>query len=418
VTSGTLATPSRGRRRPESLSLAQARRVSLAAQGFLDPPHSTPTMRTLLRTVARTGVLQIDSVNVLQRAHYMPLYSRMGPYDVELLHRAAGRAPRRLVEYWAHEAAFMPVELWPYMQHRMATAETNAWGGPRSIYARKPELVAWVRQEVQERGPVTAREIEGDLPRSKENWGWNWSETKQALEFLFFAGDVSVARRNAQFERLYDVPERVLPRHVLEQPEPTDFEAHLELIRRAAMSHGVATEAALRDYFRMKTQAARPAIAALVESGELRPVAVEGLSRPAYLHRDARLPRQVHARAVLSPFDPLVWQRDRVEHLFGFRYRIEIYVPAHKRVHGYYVLPFLLGDRLAGRVDLKADRKGGVLQVLGAFAEATAPEETAVELAAELRALAGWLGLDAVHVQLNGDLAAELMVAVKEQDGA
>jgi uncharacterized protein len=412
VTSGSVGTTTRPRRTPESLSRAQARRVALAAQGFLDPPHATPTMRTLLRTVARTGVLQIDSVNVLQRAHYMPLYSRMGPYDVELLHRAAGREPRRLVEYWAHEAAFMPVELWPYMQHRMATAETNAWGGPRSVYARKPELVAWVLREVRERGPVTAREIEGDLPRSKENWGWNWSETKQALEFLFFAGDVSVARRNAQFERLYDVPERVLPRHVLEHPEPTDAEARLELVRRAATSHGIATAAALRDYYRMKTDAARPAIEALVESGELVPVTVEGLSRPAYLHRDARLPRRVHARALLSPFDPLVWERARAEHLFDFRYRIEIYVPAHKRVHGYYVLPFLLGDRLAARVDLKADRRAGVLRVLGAFAEATAPDETAVELAAELRRLAAWLGLDAVHVEGNGDLAPGLAVAL------
>ncbi len=414
MTAGSPGTTSRRRPPPESLSRAQARRVALAAQGFLDPPHAIPTMRTLLRTVRRTGVLQIDSVNVLRRAHYMPLYSRMGPYDPELLHRAAGRSPRRLVEYWAHEAAFMPVELWPYMRHRMSTAETNAWGGPRSVHARKPDLVAWVLQEVKERGPVAAREVEGDLPRGrKDSWGWNWSETKQALEFLFFAGDVSVARRNAQFERLYDVPERVLPRHVLEHPEPSDTEAHLELVRRAALSHGVATEAALRDYYRMKAHAVRPAIDALVDGGELVPVSVEGLTRPAYLHRDARLPRRVHARALLSPFDPLVWERKRAEHLFDFRYRIEIYVPAHQRVHGYYVLPFLLGDRMVARVDLKADRRAGVLRVLGAFAEPEAPEETAAELADELGQLAAWLELDAVHVRVHGDLATALAALVR-----
>jgi len=398
---------------PQSLSLAQARRVALAAQGFLDPPHATPTMRTLMRTVSRTGVLQIDSVNVLQRAHYMPLFSRMGPYDPELLNRAAGRSPRRLVEYWAHEAALMPVELWPFMQHRMASAETNAWGGPRSVYRRKPELVAWVLQEVRRLGPVTARDIEGDLPRSRDNWGWNWSETKQALEFLFYRGDVSVARRNSAFERLYDVPERVLPRRVLEQPEPTDAEAQVELIRRAAISHGVGTEACLRDYYRMRLGPARAAIATLVEAGELVPVSVQGWRRPAYLHRDARLPRSVRARALLSPFDPLVWERRRAEELFGFRYRIEIYTPAHKRVHGYYVLPFLLGDRPVARVDLKADRQAGVLQVKGAFAEPHAPEETAEELAAELARLAGWLGLGEITVDPRGDLAGRLALAVR-----
>ena len=392
-----------------SLSRAQARRVALAAQGFTDPPHRVPTMRTLSRTLQRTGVLQIDSVNVLQRAHYMPLFSRMGPYDVSLLHRAAERPPRRLVEYWAHVAAYMPVELWPYMQHRMARAHTDAWGGPRSIAARRPDLVAWVLEEVRERGPATARAIEGDLPRaSKENWGWNWSETKQALEYLFFAGDVTVAARTAQFERLYDLPERVLPPEVLAAPTPTPAEAHVELLRRAAVSHGVGTELCLRDYYRMQPQEARSALSVLVESGELLPVAVEGWSRPAYLHRDARLPRRVDARALLSPFDPVVWERDRTESLFGFRYRIEIYVPEAQRVHGYYVLPFLLGDRLVARVDLKADRRSGALLVHGAYAEPEAPTDTAAALAAELGRLAGWLGLDSAAVAPRGDLAGAL----------
>jgi uncharacterized protein YcaQ len=311
----------------------------------------------------------------------------------------------------------MPVELWPYMQHRMATAETSAWGGPRSIYARKPELVAWVLEEVRERGPVTARGIEGDLPRSKENWGWNWSETKQALEFLFFAGDVSVSSRNAQFERLYDVPERVLPAQVLALPTPSPEEAHLELVRRAAISYGVATEACLRDYYRMKGEAARPAIATLVESGELLPVSIEGWQRPAYLHREARVPRKVRAKALLSPFDPLVWQRTRTERLFDFHYRIEIYVPEHLRVHGYYVLPFLLGDGLVARVDLKADRKAGILRVKGVYAEPDSPGDTAEELAGELMSLACWLGLEAVRVEPRGDLAPALKAALAVSTG-
>ena len=370
-------------------------------------------MRTFNRTLSRTGVLQIDSVNVLQRAHYMPLFSRMGRYDTNLLTRASEKKPRRLVEYWAHVAAFMPVDLWPHMQHRMGRARTDAWGGPRSIYAEKPELVAWVLEEVRRRGPISARGIEGDLPRRKDNWGWNWSETKQALEFLFFAGEVTVRGRNAQFERQYDVPERVIPPAVLNTPTPPEDESNIELVRRAAISHGVGTEACLRDYYRMRQQDSKPAVAALVEAGELIPVSVEGWARAAYLHRDAKQPRKVDARAVLSPFDPVVWERARTEHLFGFHYRIEIYAPEHKRVHGYYVLPFLLGENLVARVDLKADRKAGVLIVKGAFAEPGAPEETAAELAAELADLAGWLGLEDITVDARGDLADELGREVK-----
>jgi uncharacterized protein YcaQ len=371
-------------------------------------------MRTFNRTLSRTGVLQIDSVNVLQRAHYMPLFSRMGPYDADLLTRAAESRPRRLVEYWAHVAAFMPVDLWPHMQHRMARYREEGHDWMRE----KPALTASVLAEVREAGASTARDLDDGLPRVKENWGWNWSDTKKALEYLFVTGQLAVARRNSAFERVYDLPERVIPRRILNAPTPSREEAHIELVRRAAVSHGVGTELCLRDYFRMHHSAARPAIQALVESGELLPVHVEGWDRQAYLHRDARLPRRVDARALLSPFDPVVWERSRTEHLFGFRYRIEIYVPEHKRVHGYYVLPFLLGEHLVARVDLKADRQGGVLLVKGAFAEPGAPEETAAELAAELEAMAGWLGLGAVAVEPRGDLAPELTVAVKELAGA
>jgi uncharacterized protein YcaQ len=391
----------------QSLSRAQARRIALAAQGFLDPRHATPDLRTLNRTLRRTGVVQIDSVNVLQRAHYMPLFSRIGPYDTALLDRASGRAPRRLVEYWAHVAAFMPVDLWPHMQHRMRHYRD---GGHPWMDGRN-KLVGSLVAEVRERGPSTSRDLDDGLPRRKEHWGWNWSETKKALEYLFLAGELAVAGRTAQFERLYDLPERVLPRTVLELPVPTDEEAHRELVRRAAISHGVATTRDLRDYYRMSVADARPAIASLVEDGELVPTSVEGRSG-YYLHRDARMPRKVDARALLSPFDPVVWERARAEALFDFSYRIEIYVPERERVHGYYVLPFLLGDRIVARVDLKADRRAGVLRVQGAYAESGAPAETPDELATELRSLAGWLDLDDVAVGTRGDLGAALRHAV------
>jgi uncharacterized protein len=397
-----------------SLSRAQARRVALVAQGFRDPRHTVPTMRTFNRTLARTAVLQIDSVNVLQRAHYMPLFSRMGPYDVDLLRRASEQPPRRLVEYWAHVAAFMPVELWPHMRHRMRSFETR--GHDWEAVRHKPELVGTVLAEVRDRGACTPRELDRDFggqPREKVHWGWNWSDTKKVMEYLFAAGLLAVAGRNQQFERVYDLPERVVPREHLEAPEPTVEEASVELLRRAAVAHGVGTEYDLRDYFRMRPELTKPALATLVESGELLPVRVEGWARQAYLHRDAALPRRVHARALLSPFDPVVWERHRTEALFGFHYRIEIYVPEPKRVYGYYVLPFLLGDQLVGRVDLKADRRNRTLLVLGSYAEEHAPAETAAELAAELADLARWLDLDRTVVQPRGDLAAELAVEVK-----
>jgi uncharacterized protein YcaQ len=336
---------------------------------------------------------------------------------VDLLRRAqhgTAHRPRRLVEYWAHVQALMPVELWPLMRHRMEKyrAERGKWG-----FTADAALEPRVLDAVRDRGPVTARDLEDDFstgPRTKEHWGWNWSEARKVLDYLFLVGDVAVAGRNSQFEVVYDVPERVLPASVLAAPTPTPHEAVTELVRRAARSHGVASGPCLADYYRLRLQPApgkasvKVAIDELVESGELVPVAVRGWKRQAYLHRDARLPRRVGARTLLSPFDPLVWERSRAEALFDFFYRIEIYVPADKRVHGYYVLPFLLGDRLVGRVDLKADRASGRLLVPGAFAEAGAPPETAHELAAELRRMADWLRLDDVVVGHRGDLAHAL----------
>lgn len=396
---------------PARVSLAQARRIALAAQGFTDPPHRRPDIRTLRRTVGRTGVVQIDSVNVVQRAHYQPLYSRMGPYDLGLLTRASEQRPRELVEYWAHMAAFMPVDLWPFMRHRMRDHAANGrwWSG---VLAR-PEVLARVRAEVQDRGPVTARELDTGEPRARTDWGWNWSAVKDALEYLFTAGELAVAGRTSAFERRYDLPERVLPEAVLNAPEPTRAEAAIELVRRAARSHGIATEQCLQDYYRMRPTDTRPAIRALVDAGELRPVRVEGWPRPAYLHQLAPRPRRVRARTLLSPFDPLIWERARTEALFGFRYRIEIYTPAARRVYGYYVLPFLLGEELVARVDLKADRRTGRLLVPAAHAEPGAPAGVATELASELGRFAGWLGLGEIAVGTVGGLAPQLSAAVR-----
>ncbi|WP_240771172.1 crosslink repair DNA glycosylase YcaQ family protein [Nocardioides sp. GY 10113] len=389
----------------QSLSLAQARRIALAAQGFADPAHATPTMRTLTRTVERTGVLQVDSVNVLQRAHYMPLYSRMGPYDTALLHRAAERRPRRLVEYWAHVQAYMPVDLWPVMRFRMERYREQNFGWWRDVdHGLKKELFA----EITDRGALPASALDDGSPRSRDHWGWNWSAARKALDILYRTGDLAIAGRTRQFEVVYDLPERVIPAaHVEAAPLPA-AEAHVELVRRAARSHGVAGVRDLADYYRLRTDETAVAVATLVEAGELEPVAVEGWTRPGYLYAGARVPRRIPARTLLSPFDPVVWERARAEALFDFSYRIEIYVPADKRVHGYYVLPFLLGDRIVARVDLKADRAAGLLLVQGAYAEPHAPVETAAELAIELRRLAGWLGLGDIVVAPRGDLAPAL----------
>ncbi|MEV0608881.1 crosslink repair DNA glycosylase YcaQ family protein [Polymorphospora rubra] len=395
---------------PESLSLAQARRITLAAQGFADPmPGGIPDLRHLRRVLGRIGLLQMDSVNVLQRAHYLPLYSRLGPYPTALLDRAAYQRPRELFEYWGHEASLIPVTLQPALRFRMAAARVESWGGMRRIAAEQPDLVRWVLDEVRANGPLTAADIEHDTPKAKDNWGWNWSAVKKALEFLFWAGEVTAASRNTAFARLYDVPERVLPKVVLDTPTPAPADAYRELVAVAARALGVAAEPELRDYFRLPVDAGRTAVAELVDAGVLTPVQVAGWRRPAYLHAQARLPRWIRANTLVSPFDPLIWERARTERLFGFNYRIEIYVPAPQRVHGYYVLPFLQGDRFTARVDLKADRKAGVLRVPAAWIEPGADAaDTAPALADELRRLAGWLGLDDVAPPAAGDLRGPL----------
>jgi uncharacterized protein YcaQ len=407
------------------LSANEARRLALAAQGFGRPrPTGRVDARHLRRTIDDVGLLQLDSVNVFCRSHYMPVFSRLGPYPRQALDRLAwhengdGKARRArqrdLIEYWGHEASLLPVELQPLLRWRMARADALAWKGVARVAAEQPELLEFVLEMVRQRGPIRASELAARGRRREPGEMWNWSEEKTALEYLFFAGRVCAARR-VNFERLYDLPERVLPRPVLEAPTPSQEEAQRQLILIAAKRLGVATEADLGDYFRLPRAESKARVAELAEDGGLVPVQVEGWRQPAYLatERPTGLRRVAGARALLTPFDSLVWARERTERIFGFRYRIEIYVPAPKRVYGYYVLPFLLGDRLVARVDLKSDRQAGVLRVRSAFAEPDVDtERVAEELADELRLLSGWLELGGVSVARKGDLATPLRRAL------
>lgn len=395
------------------LTADQARRVAVAAQGFAEPKASGPVTRAhLRRLIRRIQVLQLDSVSVAVRAHYAPVFSRLGPYSRDLLDGAAwshtARSPRLLVEYWAHEAALMSVEDWPLLRWRMREYVHGRWG--TEIVKKNARLAEDVVAAVGELGPSTAGQIEahlaGERARRKGPW-WDRSDTKWVAEALFASGVLTTAHR-VGFARHYDLTERVLPHHVLAR-EVDDAEALRELTLRAATALGVGTEADIRDYFRLRPAEVRPALAALVDAGELEPVEVAGWSAPAYLRAGQIVPRAERGTALLCPFDPLIFFRPRVERLWDFEYRIEIYTPAAKRKYGYYVWPFLLDGRLVGRVDLKADRAAGALSVTGAFAEPTAdPARVAPALADELRAMAGWLGLTAVNVSDRGGLAPNL----------
>jgi uncharacterized protein YcaQ len=389
------------------LSQSEARRIAIVAQGFVDPmPASRQvSMRHVQRVIDRVGIIQIDSVNVLTRSHYLPFFSRLGPYDTALVDRARDVGPRRLVEYWAHEASLIPPQTWGLLNFRMKRALSDSWGGMQRVALDHPELVKAVFAEVTSRGPLTSRQLETalehDLPRDKSEWGWNWSLVKAAVEHLFWAGKISSAGRTSQFERRYAALERVLPKAIAAQSispdlRPCDEDAFRQLMLIAAKAHGVGTERDLRDYFRLKPEMARPALQALVATGDLIAVSVDGWKQPAYLHRDARIPRRVHVEALLSPFDSLIWQRDRTLALFDFHYRLEIYVPAALRIHGYYVLPFLFGDTLVARVDLKADRAANTLRVQAIHWE-PAPPEAKPALDRQLADMASWLGLGVVE---------------------
>ncbi|MBJ7400161.1 crosslink repair DNA glycosylase YcaQ family protein [Mycolicibacterium sp.] len=403
------------------LSAVQARRVAVAAQGFAETAPSGPVTRAhLRRLIGRIQVLQLDSVSVAVRAHYAPMFSRLGPYDRDLLDAAAwshsARSPRLLVEYWAHEAALIAVEDWPLLRWRMREYTGGRWGV--EVVEKNPRLVDDVVSAVAELGPSTAGQIEAHLQSgikrgkgtANKEW-WNRSETKWVAEALFASGVLTTAHRTG-FARHYDLVERVLPADVVAR-EVDDAEAVRDLTLRAATALGVATEADIRDYFRLRPDESKSAVADLVAAGALEPVAVDGWTAPAYLRAGQPIPRVDRGTALLCPFDPLIFFRPRIERLFGFHYRIEIYTPAAKRQFGYYVWPLLLDGELVARVDLKADRSAGVLQVIGAFGEpGQDARRVAAAMAGELQTMAGWLGLGTVAVGERGDLARPLRRAL------
>lgn len=409
-----------------SLTLDQARRIAIAAQGLHRPRADGPrTMRHLQGVIDRLGLLQIDSVNVLARAHQLPLFSRLGPYSTDLLDRATtsgayaapstrgAAADRRLVESWAHVAAYVPPHTWPLLGFRRRWfAQEHDWGELDGVRLPDAPQVQEVRDLVAAEGPLSASQIhdrfvsEGRAVRRRRGTWWDRTTEKRAVEHLFLTGEVVSVGRNKQFERLYDLPERVLPPSALvDVPEPAAKRALLEL---GAKAHGIGTARCIKDYYRLRGPVADQALAELVQDGVLLPARVAGGSEQWFVHRDAARPRRTSGQALLAPFDPLVWERTRLERLFGMRYRIGIYTPAAQRVDGYYVLPFLEDAQLTARVDLKADRAAGVLRVQSAGAEASVTDETPARLAAELGAMARWLGLDGVVVESRGTLSPAL----------
>ncbi|HEY8574161.1 winged helix-turn-helix domain-containing protein [Phenylobacterium sp.] len=397
----------------DRLSAGEARRIALAAQGFASPrPDRAVTKRDLAKLIERLGVVQIDSVNVVSRTHYIPAFSRLGAYDRSLLEEIAWAKKRPLFEYWAHEASLLPLASQPLFRWRMQDAHdgTGVWKGVARFLRERRDFVDRVLEEIRDRGPLAASDLE--LGHKGQGGWWGWSEAKRAVECLFWTGELTTATRRGTFERVYGLPEKVLPSAVVQAPTPRREDAQRELVRISARAMGVAAAKDLRDYFRLPVDGFKDRLAELVEEGALLPVTVKGWREPAYLDPAARKPRRVDAQALLSPFDNLIWFRERTERIFGVRYRIEIYTPAEKRTHGYYVLPFLEGDAITARVDLKADRKGGVLLVQSSHAEPWATDETPVRLAAELRLMAEWLGLSDVSVQTRGDLAPALAAAV------
>lgn len=398
----------------DSLSLQQARRIALAAQG-LDKvrPAGPVSARAAGRTLARLHLVQIDSVNVLARSHYLPFFSRLGNYDRGILERMSGTHPRRMIEYWAHEASYIR----PDHFHDLVQWQSRKWVG---AHAMDPELRAGVASRVlavlAAGKPMTAAELTARLghveDRQQDNWGWNWNAVKRVLEHLFEKGLISAASRTDSFERRYTLTAKVMPRGSARVAGPDAAAAMDRLVDAAAQAHGIGTVRCFADYFRTPLRAAAVSVEHLVASGRLRPVTVAGWDKPLYRHVESKLPRAATGRALLSPFDSLVFERRRLEALFGFHYRIEIYTPEPKRRFGYYVLPFLLRDGIVARIDLKADRAAGVLLARAAHAERGAPADTAVELAAELHLMAEWLELDRVVVCPAGDLAPALADAV------
>lgn len=394
---------------PVRIDPSIARRIALAAQGFNDTaPGDRVDVRHFRRVLARIGLLQLDSVQAVCRSHYLPVYSRLGPYDRDHLDRWLWRSGE-MFEAWSHEASLVPVDLEPRLRWLKERARAGGtWPGLAAIAENGADYVAAVLSEVEQRGPVTAADLSDPRPRTGTWWDGR-SDAKRAVDWLFRVGDVG-SRRVGNFQRTYEAFTGVVPSGIRDLPTPGADEAQRDLLEIAGRCHGIGTAGDLADYFRIGIREARPRLAELVEEGRLLAAEVDGWSDPAFMHPGAVRPRSVSARALLSPFDPVVWFRPRAERLFGFRYRIEIYVPEPKRVYGYYVLPFLLGDQLVGRVDLKADRANGRLLARGVFAEEGVDMDfVAFELSIELDRLAGFLGLTDVVVASRGNLAGALL---------
>jgi uncharacterized protein YcaQ len=391
----------------ETISQAQARRIALGAQGLGRSHVTAPGIRQLGGVIERLGLLQLDSVNVFERSHYLPLFARLGAYDKAALDRLTFARKSRYIEYWAHEAAVIPVETWPLMRWRMDSFRQKMADDAGHWMHDNRHMIDWLRAELAEKGPLPASAIEHDANKRNGPW-WGWSDVKRGLEVLFRWGELVSAGRT-RFERTYALPEQVLPRAIIDAKVPKQ-EAIRRLLEHSARAHGVGTASDFADYFRLKTGDSLPALRELEDDGVLVPVTVRGWEGggrpvPAWVHRDARVPRRIETTALLSPFDPVVWERGRTERMFGFRYRIEIYTPQPKRVYGYYVLPLLIDDELVGRIDLKSDRQNGVLRVQASWTEPHAPAETAARLAPLLRDVAAWQGLEHVEVMRRGDLA-------------
>lgn len=386
------------------LSNDQARLIGLAAQGFADPrPKGRVDRRHFRKVIDRIGLLQLDSVNVLERSHYLPMWSRLGPYSVAALNEFTAHSGE-MFEYWGHAASLMPVELHRLFRWRME--EMEPWRRVDGVIGGNPGYVELVLAEIEEHGPLTVSDL-SDAGDRTGSW-WGHGKGKTALDWLFAKGLIT-AYRDGNFGRLYDMPERVIAAEQLNAPSATKAEAYRELLLLGSRHHGVGTATDIMDYYRLNRPAARPVLAEIVANGDLEEVAVEGWKHPAYFHPAAKLPRRITGAALLSPFDPVVWERDRTERLFGFHYRIEIYVPQPQRVYGYYVLPFLVDGELVGRVDLKSDRKNGVLVVQGSYhEEGRAPDVVAERLASELTAMSEWLGLGDLKVMRRGNLSSAL----------
>ncbi|HKX76053.1 MAG TPA: crosslink repair DNA glycosylase YcaQ family protein [Acidimicrobiia bacterium] len=396
------------------LTISQARRVALAAQGFALPrPQGKVDRRHLRKVLSHLGVVQIDSVNVVARAHYLPFFARLGNYPTSLLDEMAWGPRRELIEYWAHMAAFIPIGDWPLFRHRME--REHVWGSVARYLQTNPEGVNEILEQIRRHGPLRPADLEDHHETGRGPW-WDWSFAKTALEWLFFKGEVTVPKR-VNFVRYYDLPARVLPESIL-NVELSEAEQRKELLRRALRHCGVGTLADLTDYYRQLKAPTLPLLKELVAAGEAEEVQVEGWKEKAYLDPSVGIPRRLEGVALLCPFDPVVWFRPRTERLFGFHYRIEIYTPPPKRTYGYYVFPILLDGELVGRIDLKADRQAGALLVRASHVEAEHdPRRVAGPVLAELETMAAWLGLEEVRVDDKGNLASALLSSVLARKG-